>query len=118
MMRNRSCGTTLRENDIQWRQIFSGKRWMDDPLAQQYEITGVPEQWLIDRDGKLITHKARGEDLERLVAGSTQGQIREPIGVYYNLSCHLLVHMALRWSARSCGPRFLFSLRSNITPLG
>ena len=57
----------IKKNDIQWRQIFSGKRWMDDPLAQQYEITGVPEQWLIDRDGKLITHKARGEDLERLV---------------------------------------------------
>ena len=57
----------LKENDIQWRQIYSGERWKDDPLAQQYEITGVPEQWLIDRDGKLITHKARGEDLERLV---------------------------------------------------
>ena len=56
----------IKENDIQWRQIFSGKVW-DDPLAQQYEITGIPEPWLIDRDGQLITHKARGEDLERLV---------------------------------------------------
>ena len=57
----------LKENDIQWRQIYSGERWADDPLAQQYEITGVPEQWFIDRDGTLISHKARGEDLERLV---------------------------------------------------
>ena len=57
----------IRENDIQWRQIYSGERWTDDPIAQQYEITGVPEQWLIDRDGKLITHKARGEKLEQLV---------------------------------------------------
>ena len=57
----------LKENDIQWRQIYSGERWKDDPLAQQYEITGVPEQWLIDRDGTLITHKARGEDLEQFV---------------------------------------------------
>ena len=57
----------IKENDIQWRQIYSGERWMDDPLAQQYEITGVPEPWLIDRDGTLISHKARGEDLERLV---------------------------------------------------
>ena len=57
----------IKENDIQWRQIYSGERWADDPLAQQYEITGVPEPWLIDRDGKLISHKARGEDLERLV---------------------------------------------------
>ena len=57
----------IEENDIQWRQIYSGKRWREDPLAQQYEITGVPEPWLIDRDGTLISHKARGEDLERLV---------------------------------------------------
>ena len=57
----------IKENDIQWRQIYSGERWMDDPLAQQYEITGIPEPWLIHRDGTLISHKARGEDLERLV---------------------------------------------------
>ena len=57
----------FKENNIQWRQIYSGKRWQDDPLAQLFKITGVPEQWLIDRDGKLITHKARGEKLEQLV---------------------------------------------------
>ena len=57
----------LKENDIQWRQICSGAVWKDDPLAQQYEITGVPEPWLIARDGTLISHKARGEDLEPLV---------------------------------------------------
>ena len=57
----------IKENDLQWRQVYSGERWKDDPLAQQYNITGVPSQWLIDRDGKLITHKARGEKLEGLV---------------------------------------------------
>ncbi|MDE0483139.1 MAG: redoxin domain-containing protein [Candidatus Poribacteria bacterium] len=57
----------IKENDIQWRQIYSGERWENDPIAQQFTITGVPEQWLIDRDGKLITHKARGEKLEGLV---------------------------------------------------
>ena len=56
----------IKENDIQWRQIFSGKVW-DDPLAQQFNITGIPEPWLIDRDGKLITHKAREGKLEQLV---------------------------------------------------
>ena len=57
----------IEENDLQWRQVFSGEPWRDDPLAQQYNITGVPSQWLIDRDGTLISHKARGENLERLV---------------------------------------------------
>lgn len=64
----------LKENDIQWRQICSGERWEDDPLAQQYKITGVPEPWLIDRDGKLISHKARGEDLEPLVVESLKSK--------------------------------------------
>lgn len=57
----------IKENDIQWRQISSGKRWEEDPLATQFEVTGLPEQWLIDRDGKLISHNARGEELESLV---------------------------------------------------
>ncbi len=57
----------IKDNELQWRQIFSGESWRDDPLAQQFNVTGVPEQWLIDRNGKLITHKARGDELESLV---------------------------------------------------
>lgn len=64
----------IKENDLQWRQIYSGERWKDDPLAQQYNITGVPSQWLIDADGKLITHKARGEKLEQLVVEALEGK--------------------------------------------
>lgn len=30
--------------------------------------------WLIDREGRLITHKARGTDLERLVAAAVKAQ--------------------------------------------
>ena len=67
----------LKENDIQWRQIYSGKRWEEDPLAQQFKITGVPSQWLIDRDGKLITHKARGEKLEQLVVEALKGKSKD-----------------------------------------
>ena len=58
----------IKENDIAWRQIYSGKSWMADPLAQQFEVRGIPEMWLIDRDGKLISHRARGATLEQLVA--------------------------------------------------
>ncbi|MDE0084112.1 MAG: redoxin domain-containing protein [Candidatus Poribacteria bacterium] len=64
----------IKENNIQWRQICSGERGKNDPLVQQYKITGVPEQWLIDRDGKLITHKARGEALEGLVVEALKGE--------------------------------------------
>ena len=57
----------IKENDIPCRQIFDTAAG-EHSLLQQYGITGVPELWLIDREGKLITHKARWENLDRLVA--------------------------------------------------
>ena len=59
----------LKENDIAWRQVFSGKGWQS-PISQQYGIHGIPAPWLIDRDGALITKQARGRALEKLVAGA------------------------------------------------
>lgn len=56
----------IKENNIQWRQIFEGE--MDeDSLTLRYGIRGLPAPWLIDREGKLINPNARGHDLERLV---------------------------------------------------
>ncbi len=56
----------LKENDIQWRQIFSGQKWKS-PLVQQYRIRAIPAPCLIARDGTLISSKARGLKLEQLV---------------------------------------------------
>lgn len=59
--------TYIKNNGITWRQVFSGKRW-DSPVSRQYGITGIPAAWLIDKDGKLISQRARGSALERMVA--------------------------------------------------
>jgi peroxiredoxin len=56
----------LKENDISWQQVFSGEGWQS-PVSQQYDIRAIPAQWLIDRDGTLISNRARGKALERLV---------------------------------------------------
>ena len=56
----------IKQNNIQWRQIFDNARG-EDSLVRQYSISSIPAPWLIDREGKLITHKARGEKLEQLV---------------------------------------------------
>ena len=61
----------LKENEISWRQVFSGKGW-ESPVSRQYGIRAIPAPWLIDKDGTLITHQARGEKLERLVAEAVQ----------------------------------------------
>lgn len=56
----------LKKKDIPWRQIFCEQGW-DDPIVQQYNITGVPEPWLIAQDGTLISTDAREAALEYLV---------------------------------------------------
>ena len=63
----------VKANNIPWRQIFDQGAGTDS-LALQYGIGDIPEMWLIDREGRLITHKARGADLERLVAGAVETQ--------------------------------------------
>lgn len=59
----------LKKSGIPWRQVCSGKKWQC-PIAQQYQIYeyGIPIMWLIDKEGKLISHQARGKELESMVA--------------------------------------------------
>jgi thiol-disulfide isomerase/thioredoxin len=56
------------EHKIPWPIIYAGKGW-NDPVAQFYGISGIPQLILIGRDGNVITLNARGEKLaERLAA--------------------------------------------------
>ncbi len=70
----RSLGNYIKVNDLQWRQIFDVAA---ESLLQQYDIAGTPELWLIDRNGKLITHEARTENLEMLVAEAVKVQSQD-----------------------------------------
>ena len=56
----------LKENEIPWRQVFSGGGW-DSPVSRQYGVRAIPAPWLIDKEGKLISHQARGEALKNMV---------------------------------------------------
>lgn len=56
----------IEEHEIPWIQIFDGKRWKSE-LAQYFGINSVPSQWLIDRDGKIISVETRQERLGQLV---------------------------------------------------
>lgn len=76
----------IQNNDIQWRQICSGEVWEDDPLAQQYKVTGVPQPWLIAKDGTLISTDARGAALEHLVSESLKGTSTSYIYRNYGVS--------------------------------
>ena len=56
----------IQEHDIPWPQIFDGKGW-ESELARYFGINSVPSQWLIDRDGKILSVSTRGEQLEQLI---------------------------------------------------
>ena len=58
--------TFIKENQLPWRQVFDGKGW-ETPLAQQYGVRSIPAQFLIDREGTVISVRARGKRLKDLV---------------------------------------------------
>ena len=66
----------IKENNIPWRQILdnvAGKNL----IARQYAIRGIPATYLIDREGKLITHKVGWIDLEKLVAEAVKNKSKD-----------------------------------------
>ena len=56
----------IEENQLPWRQVFDEKGW-ENPLAKKYGVRGIPAQFLIDREGRVISVKARGKRLSALV---------------------------------------------------
>ena len=63
----------IEENPLPWRQIFDGKRFAG-PLAQRYGICSAPRMFLLDREGKVISVKARGDLLDELVAAEIESK--------------------------------------------
>lgn len=63
----------IKEKEIPWRQIFDGQKGAGH-LVQQYGIRGIPAPFLIDREGKVISVKARGSLLEELVKAEIEGK--------------------------------------------
>ena len=64
----------IRENQLLWRQIFAGEK-QSSSVAQKYRIRGIPVQFLIGREGKVISVDARGNRLDKLVAAEIERKI-------------------------------------------
>ena len=63
----------IKEHEMPWRHIFDGQKWSGD-LVQQYGVRSIPAPFLIDREGKVISVKARGSLLDELVAAEIEGE--------------------------------------------
>ncbi|MYB65146.1 redoxin domain-containing protein, partial [Candidatus Poribacteria bacterium] len=63
----------LKKNEIPWQQVFDGQGW-DSTVPSIYGIRGIPTMWVIGKDGKLLTTKARGERLEKAIVKALEDE--------------------------------------------
>lgn len=52
----------IKADGLEWPQVSDLKYWYND-VAKLYDIRAVPQNFLIDPDGKIIAKNLRGEDL-------------------------------------------------------
>ena len=57
----------LKQNNIPWPQFYDGQRFKNK-LAAKYGIDGIPMNYLIGKDGKIVDSNLRGDDLDAAVA--------------------------------------------------
>jgi thiol-disulfide isomerase/thioredoxin len=61
----------IAKEEIPWTQLYDeevqkGKGW-NHPMAQHYGINAIPAAILVDKDGKVVSMRARGEELPKLL---------------------------------------------------
>lgn len=58
----------VKQHDISWANIFieeQGQTGWDAPMATHYGISGIPTAILVDQQGKVVSLRARGQELDR-----------------------------------------------------
>ncbi len=53
----------LKKHNIPWPQQYDGLAW-DSSVATKYGVKGIPEMWLLDRNGHVIATGVHGSQLE------------------------------------------------------
>ena len=61
----------VRQRSLPWVQIVDNtprtKQGRQETLSNRYNISSIPTAFLVDRDGKVVSTFARGEELQRLL---------------------------------------------------
>jgi hypothetical protein len=61
------------KKSLLWPQYFDGKGW-ENEFAAKYSVRSIPEMWLLDRQGVLVTTSVPIEKLDEQVAGLLGGE--------------------------------------------
>jgi len=65
------CDRYVEKEELSWENLFStekGEQGWDNPVATHYGISGIPTAILVDQQGKVVSLRARGKELDRLLA--------------------------------------------------
>lgn len=63
----------INDDGLAWTQVSDLKFW-DNEVAKQYGIRAIPQNFLLDPEGKIIARNIRGEELEQAVAEAIDGK--------------------------------------------
>lgn len=63
----------IHEDGLYWTQVSDLKFW-DNEVAKQYGIRAIPQNLLLDPQGKIIAKNVRGDELEQKVSDAIDGQ--------------------------------------------
>jgi peroxiredoxin/acyl-CoA-binding protein len=63
----------IHDDALYWTQVSDLKFW-DNEVAKQYGIRAIPQNLLLDPQGKIIAKNIRGEELEQKVGEAIDGQ--------------------------------------------
>lgn len=58
----------IHDDNLTWTHVSDLKFW-DNEVAKEYGIQAIPQNFLIDPDGKIVGKDLRGEDLDNKLAG-------------------------------------------------
>jgi hypothetical protein len=55
----------IAKDGLLWKNHVSDLGYWQSSVVKQYNISGIPMTYLIDKDGKIIGKGLRGEELEK-----------------------------------------------------
>jgi peroxiredoxin len=58
----------FKNDGMLWTQLSNLKGYIDDPVQALYSVQGIPDNFLINSEGKIIARNLRGDDLEKKLA--------------------------------------------------
>jgi len=55
----------IKQDNLKWKNHGSNLMFWQEPVAKLYEVSSIPQTYLLDKEGKIIGKNLRGEALEQ-----------------------------------------------------